>query len=276
MLASPNSCRRRALATHSRLPTRWPDVTWCKVSSKALTDLRFAGISKRDDRGRVFDVHAFRHTFGTLLSRGGVAPRTAQAAMRHSKIDVKMNVYTDSALLDVRGALDMLPALLLGGERTKGEAVRATGTDPLPPAPLGATVAPTGCNRRQFESSPVKQGGGRKRAVTTGAVAVTSIPVKTNQPLTSAVSGFLEMGATGLEPVTPSVSSNSTPDPSSLQQRVAESQAVRCTSGCTAKGENGNASTIQVLAAAVEAQTQLPITVASRVAWRQGGRGRQG
>ena len=44
-------------------------------------------IDKRDERGRTVDVHALRHTFGTLLSKGGVAPRTAQAAMRHSTID---------------------------------------------------------------------------------------------------------------------------------------------------------------------------------------------
>jgi integrase len=49
-------------------------------------------IDKRDDRGRTIDVHALRTTFGTLMSRGGVAPRTAQAAMRHSKIDLTMNV----------------------------------------------------------------------------------------------------------------------------------------------------------------------------------------
>ena len=35
-------------------------------------DLRLAGIAKRDDRGRTLDVHALRHTFGTLMSKGGV------------------------------------------------------------------------------------------------------------------------------------------------------------------------------------------------------------
>jgi integrase len=57
-------------------------------------DLKLAGIPKRDERGRTVDVHALRHTFGTLLSKGGVAPRTAQAAMRHSSIELTMNVYT--------------------------------------------------------------------------------------------------------------------------------------------------------------------------------------
>ena len=62
-------------------------------------------IEKRDERGRTIDVHALRHSFGTLLSKGGVSPRTAQAAMRHSTIDLTMNTYTDPKLLDVQGAL---------------------------------------------------------------------------------------------------------------------------------------------------------------------------
>ena len=69
-------------------------------------------IDKRDERGRTVDVHSFRHTFGTLLSKAGVAPRTAQAAMRHSGIDLTMNVYTDPKLLDVAGAMEALPTTL--------------------------------------------------------------------------------------------------------------------------------------------------------------------
>ena len=64
-------------------------------------DLLAAGIDKADKRGRTLDVHALRTSFGTLLSKEGVAPRTAQAAMRHSTIDLTMNVYTDPKLLDV-------------------------------------------------------------------------------------------------------------------------------------------------------------------------------
>lgn len=93
-------------------------------------DLRTAGIAKRDERGRTIDVHALRHTFGTLLSKGGVAPRTAQAAMRHSKIDLTMNHYTDPRLLDTHGALDTLPSLdLYPPPSTERAAMRATGTD---------------------------------------------------------------------------------------------------------------------------------------------------
>jgi len=76
-------------------------------------DLRLAGIEKRDDRNRTACVHSLRHTFATLLSRGGVAPRVAQEAMRHSSIDLTMSVYTDPKLLDVAGALSVLPELTL-------------------------------------------------------------------------------------------------------------------------------------------------------------------
>jgi integrase len=94
-------------------------------------DLRLAGISKTDDRGRTIDVHALRHSFGTHLSRAGVEPRTAMACMRHSKLELTMTTYTDPRLLDVAGAVERLPDLPLdAGDRTDAEtAARATGTD---------------------------------------------------------------------------------------------------------------------------------------------------
>ncbi len=106
-------------------------------------DLETAGIPKVDNRGRSLDVHALRTTFGTLLSRSGVAPRTAQAAMRHSRIDLTMNVYTDPRLLDVSGAVGALPTL--NPTEAKPVPGRATGTHDQrsPPAQLSRNVAPT-------------------------------------------------------------------------------------------------------------------------------------
>ena len=72
-------------------------------------DIQAAGITKLDARGRVIDIHGLRHTFGTYLSAAGVHPRTAMAAMRHSRIELTMNLYTDPALLDVAGAVNALP-----------------------------------------------------------------------------------------------------------------------------------------------------------------------
>jgi len=184
----------------ARLPPDTPlfDVPdkLCKILNR---DLRLAGIPKRDDRGRVLDVHALRHTFGTLLSKGGVSPRTAQAAMRHSKLDLTMSVYTDPRLLDVRGALDALPALPLQSE---AEAARATGTG----NETARTLAPTAYNGGQILSIAGNLGKGREEQAEKGLIAVTSSPDNRKGPLSSADNGPLRVGATGLEPVTPSVS----------------------------------------------------------------------
>ncbi len=110
-------------------------------------DLAVAGIAKRDDRGQTIDVHALRHSFGSLLSAGGVAPRTAQAALRHSSIDLTMNVYTDPRVLDVAGALDALPALSLDRKPLDDCRQQATGTDDIMANRLVApTVAPNSGN----------------------------------------------------------------------------------------------------------------------------------
>ena len=90
-------------------------------------DLKAAGIAKSDERGRTVDVHAMRHTFASLLSAAGVAPRTAQEAMRHSDISLTMRHYTDPKLLDIAGAMNSLPSLSLTGEAVA--TVRDTGTD---------------------------------------------------------------------------------------------------------------------------------------------------
>ncbi len=41
-------------------------------------DLIAADIPKRDAQSRTVDVHSLRHTFATLLARGGVSPGVAQ------------------------------------------------------------------------------------------------------------------------------------------------------------------------------------------------------
>ena len=93
-------------------------------------DLKLAGISKRDDRGRVLDVHCLRGTFATLLSKGGVPLRTAQAAMRHSDPKLTANVYCDPHILDVHSALDALPTLPLDASPQRNtQTMHATGTN---------------------------------------------------------------------------------------------------------------------------------------------------
>jgi integrase len=74
-------------------------------------DLTLARTAKRDERTRTACVHSLRHSSAKLMSEGGVAACVAQAAMRHSTIDLTMRVSTDPKPLDVARALDALPAL---------------------------------------------------------------------------------------------------------------------------------------------------------------------
>ncbi|CAN5306171.1 hypothetical protein BH10PLA2_BH10PLA2_22530 [soil metagenome] len=162
--------QNEALQAGATIPVRLPpDTPVINVPNKLVKildrDLFAAGIARRvsvqgkwvmdnrDDRGRSHDVHALRTTFGTLLSKGGVAPRTAQAAMRHSDLKLTMGVYTDPRLLDVRGALDTLPALALQVEQPGTDSLRATGTDRASRT-VAPTVAPTPDRSEHVRSYP--------------------------------------------------------------------------------------------------------------------------
>jgi hypothetical protein len=169
-------------------------------------DLKAAGIPKRDDRGRTVDVHAMRTTFGTLLSKTGTAPRTAQAAMRHSDIKLTMGVYTDPRLLDVRGAVEKLPALPLPTTpKTITNAAQATGTDDYSGNGSGAVapaVAPTRYNSGRFGSSGGTEGS-TDELQTDGREGVKNAGnVNEKPPVASPVTGGHRVGLTGFEPAT--------------------------------------------------------------------------
>ena len=171
-------------------------------------DLKAAGIAKTDDRGWTLDVHALRHSFGTLLSRGGVAPRVAQAAMRHSDIDLTMNVYTDPRLLDVHGALDSLPSLPLdSAPESERIVVSATGTEDSTASPLAPMLAPDSDNRSKSGSIADKTDAQRDDVNDGRRDDVSADTDKRKHPLTTGVIGCHGVGDTGLEPVTPSLSS---------------------------------------------------------------------
>ena len=158
-------------------------------------DLVAAGIPKRDERGRVVDIHALRTTFGTHLSKAGVSLRTAQAAMRHSKPELTANIYTDPKLLDVAGAVESLPMLSLD---TKPQPERQMATGTADAAPLtyqesAPTLVPTLVPNLGKRSTPASiadkvAGWGLDLGETTEVAQVLENPaIKT--PLTIAVSG---------------------------------------------------------------------------------------
>jgi integrase len=171
-------------------------------------DLKMAGIAKRDERGYTLDVHALRHTFGTLLSKGGVLPRTAQAAMRHSSIDLTMNTYTDPKLLDVAGALDALPALPLDGKQDDRQEQRATGTygrilhENSSLHQLAPLLAPKSGQPSKSVSFADNLADRNQNCFAAAPLAVNPLYVNENNPLTTAVNGLLLVERKGVEPST--------------------------------------------------------------------------
>ena len=120
------------------LPADMPVFNIPRALRKVLDrDLAFAGIPKRDDRGRVVDVHSLRYTFCSHLAAAGVPLRTAQAAMRHSDPKLTANIYTDPALLDVNAALEALPEIPLSrpedGHDEAASQSGETGAEKCPP-----------------------------------------------------------------------------------------------------------------------------------------------
>jgi len=85
--------------------------------------LAAAGISWRDEDGRQADFHALRHTYGTLLSKAGVAPRVAMELMRHTDMRLTMKTYTDPRIFDLAGAVEKLPLAI-----NVSDTIAATGT----------------------------------------------------------------------------------------------------------------------------------------------------
>ena len=157
-----------------------------KLSKILDRDLRAADIPKRDDRGRTVDVHAMRATFASHLARAGVSPVTLKTLMRHAKIETTLKHYADPALLDVAGAVELLPSMTAAHGAPSTEAVAlpvalTTGQDCQ-----NVAIPDPSAARTQRRLPPVRPALAAENA---------------------AGMGIFKVGDTGLEPVTPSLSS---------------------------------------------------------------------
>ncbi len=114
-------------------------------------DLAAAGIPYRDTAGRYADLHALRHTAGTLLQEAGVHPKQIQDFMRHSTITLTMDRYTHVGIRRRREALHALPVVTPGSPDEDG--AKGTGTD-------DAAATTDGPDRRAAHSAARKHPGG--------------------------------------------------------------------------------------------------------------------
>jgi integrase/recombinase XerD len=69
-------------------------------------DLKAAGIEPVDEKGRVVDFHALRHSYVTNLIRAKVNPNVVQLLARHSSITLTLDIYTTLEDKDLRKAIE--------------------------------------------------------------------------------------------------------------------------------------------------------------------------
>jgi len=160
-------------------------------------DIELAGIEKRDALDRVVDVHSLRHSHASLLAKAGVAPAVAQKSMRHSDVKLTMGVYTHTELNEVAEAVSRLPELPVS---------------PRGDSQYSPETAPEMRRDRQNRTIPDKTTDEPGENIGMRPLDVKSYPDKRKGPPTTPVNGPFVVGDTGLEPVTPSLSStNSKP-----------------------------------------------------------------
>ncbi|MDR0353542.1 MAG: tyrosine-type recombinase/integrase [Opitutaceae bacterium] len=73
------------------------------------TDLKRAGIARKDALGRVVHRHALRKTFQTMGVQAGVNQRAAQEFLGHSDANLTAKIYTDLPAIGLRAEIEKLP-----------------------------------------------------------------------------------------------------------------------------------------------------------------------
>jgi len=114
----------------------WPQLTQ-NTAMMLRKDLKAADIEYVDDSGLFADFHAPRHSYISLVTKGGVHPRIAQRLARHSDINLTMSRYSHTLLNDEVEALQVLPQFpsLFDGNVSEPHPLRATGTNVVDSTP---------------------------------------------------------------------------------------------------------------------------------------------
>jgi integrase len=157
-----------------------------------------------DVTGHRIDLHSLRHTYGTMLSKAGVAPRVAMSFMRHS-IELTMKTYTDPRIFDTPGAVGLLS--LPNVPSASPELQRATGTDATLAFPDGGGDGNGSGIKRGIDSLPARAFPGTVMQIDTNGKN-TKTPLAEGVLHTSAHVGAARklgknMRARGVEPPSP-------------------------------------------------------------------------
>ncbi len=99
-----------------------------RMADMVRADLEDAKIDWQDNSDGVLDFHSLRHSTASLLAASGVNPKTAQAIMRHSDINLTMSRYTHIFRGAESEAVESMPDFSSQGRQRQV----ATGTDDKP------------------------------------------------------------------------------------------------------------------------------------------------
>ena len=103
----------------------WPGRWKQKASLMVRRDLADAGIPRKTAEG-VFDFHAWRHTYISLLSMTGLQPKVVQDLARHSDIRLTMSRYAHTQKSERQQAANSFPLLFpLHVEKKRGKRIPA-------------------------------------------------------------------------------------------------------------------------------------------------------
>lgn len=85
-----------------------------KAYAMVRSDLQEAGIPRKTAEG-VFDFHAWRHTYISLLSMTGLQPKVVQDLARHSDIRLTMGRYAHTQKSERQKAANLIPSFTMAG-----------------------------------------------------------------------------------------------------------------------------------------------------------------
>lgn len=92
-----------------------------KGAAMLREDMNKAGVPERDDRGRVRDFHALRHTYGTMLAKNGVPLPMVQKMMRHANPATTTKFYIHAEVNDMAEQLEKLPTFGVSVKKEKNQ-----------------------------------------------------------------------------------------------------------------------------------------------------------
>ena len=167
-----------------------------------------AGIAKHNERGDILNINCLRHTFITNLAKSGASMVVTAKAARHSDLKLTLKVYSHVELGELVDAVSAMPQpKVCTPAQGQGRGRDPAGAMPQPkvctPAQVINGIPPEGIENLSLKT-PLDTGNScHIEAYSEEKTGGNETGENTRKP--QQIQGFLMVGGTGLEPVTPCV-----------------------------------------------------------------------